>query len=109
LYTVCPHHTVHNKATTTRGRGRVDTIIEEMMMMEERLATLHRCQDAAWCRRQDAELLRKYVNGAALTEKKEEKRAIQLADDRYKRMQCSASAIVNMHWILNTLAGKRSF
>ncbi len=58
--------------------------------MEERLATLHRCQDAVWCRRQDAELLKKYVNGAALTDKEEEKRAIQLADDRYKKnaIQC---------------------
>ncbi len=54
-------------------------------MMEERLATLHRCQDAAWCRRQDAELLKKYAYGAALTDKEEEKRAIQLADDRYKK------------------------
>ena len=53
-------------------------------MTEERLATLHRLQDAAWCSCQDAELLEKYVNGAALTDK-EQKRAIQLADDRYKK------------------------
>ncbi len=51
--------------------------------MKERLVTLHIRQDAAH-RCQDAELLKKYVNGTALTDK-EEKRAFQLADDRYKK------------------------